>query len=172
MPKEGFPLVLFIINRARKNMQQQKSDSPGDMIRPVPRNRSALSALGEWLRMLAITAVIGALYAWRGGASLLFLLSAAGILMFGGLLLQLCGPRKVQIVRRISPLRPAAGDTLTVEVQLSFSSRIPLPWMIIADYWGGRRHQELLFPGFRRKFTYSYELQEVPGELIGFRAAA
>lgn len=112
--------------------------------------------------MLAITAVIGSLYVWRGGASLLFLLIASVILMAGGLLLQLFGPRKIQIVRKLSPDRPAAGDTLIIEVQVRFTSRIPLPWMIVADCWPGGYHQELLFPGFRRSFNYSYELREVP----------
>lgn len=112
--------------------------------------------------MLAIAAVLGALYAWRGGASLLFLLIASGLLMIGGFLLQAFGPRRVKIVRSISPARPAAGDTLTVEVQVSFSTRLPLPWMIIADYWGSGCHQELLFPGFRRSFHYVYKLQQVP----------
>lgn len=79
-----------------------------------------------------------------------------------GLLLQLFGPQKVRITRKITPVRPAAGDTLTVEVEFSFSSRVPLPWMIVADYWGGGWHQELLFPGFRRKFAYSYSLENVP----------
>ena len=82
--------------------------------------------------MLLISALIGALYIWRGGASLLFLLSASGILMVCGLLLQLCGPKKVKIVRRITPVRPAAGDALTVEVEVAFTSRIPLPWMTVA----------------------------------------
>lgn len=82
--------------------------------------------------------------------------------MTGGFLLQACGPRRVKITRSISPARPAAGDTLIVEVQVSFTTRLPLPWMIITDYWGGGWHHELLFPGFRRSFHYVYKLQEVP----------
>jgi uncharacterized protein (DUF58 family) len=112
--------------------------------------------------MFAIAAVFGTLYAWRGGASLLFLLTASGFLMIGGFLLQAFGPRRVKIVRSISPARPAAGDTLLVEVQVSFSTWLPLPWMIITDYWGGCWHQELLFPGLRRSFHYVYKLHEVP----------
>ncbi|UQZ34749.1 hypothetical protein C2I18_15180 [Paenibacillus sp. PK3_47] len=136
-----------------------QSRNSGQQALPVPRNRSTAV---QWLRMLVITAVIGALYIWRGGASLLVLLSASGILMACGLIIQLFGPKQVRIVRRITPVRPSAGDTLTVEAEVSFSSRIPLPWMIVADYWGGGWHQELLFPGFRRKLAYSYSIEKVP----------
>lgn len=112
--------------------------------------------------MLAMTGIIGALYIWRGGASLLFLLFAIGIIMICGLLLQLFGPRRIKLTRTITPIRPIAGNMLHVKVQVSFSSRIPLPWMIIADYWGERRHQELLFPGFRRSCSYTYTLVDMP----------
>ncbi|WP_198015884.1 DUF58 domain-containing protein [Paenibacillus sp. HW567] len=123
---------------------------------------SGRTALGEWLRMLLAAGVIASLYAWRGGASLLFLLTACGFLMLGGLLLQLLGPRQVKVTRSLSPLRPVAGDTLTVEVQVSFSAGIPLPWMIVADHYGGGVHQHLLFPGFRRSLAFTYKLYEVP----------
>lgn len=127
----------------------------------LPQRRSH-SIVREWVRMLALTAVIGGLYLWQGGESLLLLLTAGGIVMLGGLLLQISGPRKFTVTRKLSPARPSAGDTVTVEVQLSFATRLPLPWMIVADSWSGGSHQELLFPGFRRVFTYSYELQSVP----------
>ncbi|QUL55588.1 DUF58 domain-containing protein [Paenibacillus tritici] len=104
----------------------------------------------------------GGLYLWRGGESLLLLLTAGGMIMCGGLLMQLCGPRRVNVQRKISPDRLSAGDAAVVEVKLTFASRIPLPWMIITDYWSGGSHQELVFPGFRRSFSYSYELLSVP----------
>jgi hypothetical protein len=82
--------------------------------------------------------------------------------MLGGLLLQLSGPRTIKLVRTIAPARPMAGNTLQVKVQLSFSSRLLLPWMTIADYWGDSHHQKLLFPGFRRSFSYTYTLENMP----------
>lgn len=112
--------------------------------------------------MLGLAGVLGTLYLWRGGEPLLFLFIVCCMVMLGGGLLQLSGPKKLQITRTFSPPHPAAGDTVAVEVKVRFSSRIPLPWMIIADYWRGGVHQELLFPGFRRSFTYTYELKEVP----------
>ncbi|WP_150271938.1 DUF58 domain-containing protein [Paenibacillus tepidiphilus] len=112
--------------------------------------------------MGAVSALFGSLYMWRGGMALLFLLTASCMLMLGGAMLQLLGPRRVNITRRIYPIHPVAGDTLTIELQLAFTSRIPLPWMLIADNWDGGCHRELLFPGFRRSFTYSYTLEGVP----------
>ncbi|WP_167360684.1 DUF58 domain-containing protein [Paenibacillus typhae] len=146
--------------------------SSSSLMEPTPEKRSSdvqglllrrsRSIAAEWLRMLAVTLVLGILYVWRGGASLLFLLVASGLLMGGGLLLQAFGPRRFEITRSITPSRPVAGDSLLVEVQVSFSTRLPVPWMILTDYWGGGWHRELLFPGFRRSFRYSYRLNEVP----------
>lgn len=125
----------------------------------LPRSRRAL---GEWLRMLSVTGIIGILYAWRGGASLLFLLIALGMIMLNGLGLQLFGPRRVKLVRTVTPARPAAGDIIQVKVEVSFHGRLPFPWMTIVDYWSGTSHHELLFPGFRRSFGYTYTLEGMP----------
>lgn len=139
--------------------QKNKEESGSVRSFSYPRSRSALS---EWLRMFPLAGIISALYIWRGGASLLFLLIAIGIIMAGGLLLQLFGPQKIKLIRTITPIRPMAGRTLHVKVQVSFSSRLPIPWMTITDYWGDRGHQELLFPGFRRSFSYTYSLEDMP----------
>ncbi|WP_313641786.1 DUF58 domain-containing protein [Paenibacillus sp.] len=139
-------------------IDQQKKDAGSVISFSYPRSRSALI---EWLRMLTVAGIIGALYAWRGGPSLLFLLIVIGIIMLGGLVLQLSGPRTIKLVRAITPARPMAGNTLHVKVQLSFSSRLPLPWMTIADYWGDSHHQKLLFPGFRRSFSYTYTIENI-----------
>lgn len=124
--------------------------------------RRVRRAVTEWGRMLFLMASGSGLYLWRGGESLLLLLTAGGVLMAGGLLLLLFGPRRVTVHRTISPARLSAGENAVVEVQLSWATRLPLPWMIVTDYWSGGSHQELLFPGFRRSFTYSYTLQSVP----------
>ncbi|WP_236335888.1 DUF58 domain-containing protein [Paenibacillus auburnensis] len=145
-----------LIEQTQNKQQGQLSAAAGSLL---PYRRSMA---WQWLRMLAVTAVLAALYVWRGGASLLFLLTASGLLMLGGFLLQACGPRSVKIVRSISPARPAAGDHVNVEVQVSFTTWLPIPWMIITDYWSGGWHQELLFPGFRRSFHYVYKLHEMP----------
>ncbi|WP_081971891.1 DUF58 domain-containing protein [Paenibacillus borealis] len=142
--------------------EYEKHDSTGNSAAVFLSRRRIRTTVQEWGRMLLLTAAVLGLYLWRGGESLLLLLSAGGIIISGGLLMQLCGPRRVAVHRIITPKRPSAGDTVTVEVQLSFASKIPLPWMIVADYWSGGSHQELLFPGFRRSFTYSYELKSVP----------
>lgn len=146
----------------QKSQEYKEQNSSADYQATLLPPRRFRSAAAEWGRMLALTAAAGGLYLWRGGESLLLLLAAGVVVIFGGLLIQLCGPRKVTLTRTVSPVRPSAGDTLTVEVQISFAAKIPLPWMMVADYWSGGRHQELLFPGFRRSFTYSYELRSVP----------
>lgn len=106
--------------------------------------------------------MIGILYIWHGGPSLLILLIAIGIIMLGGLMVQLSGPRTIKLVRTITPARPVAGNTLYVKVQVSFTSRFPLPWMTITDFWGDRMHQELLFPVFKRSFSYTYCFENMP----------
>lgn len=126
---------------------------------PLPLARS--SAV-EWLRMLSLTGIVGILYSWHGGPSLLFLLIALGLVLLGGLLLQLLGPRSIRLERTLTPPRAAAGDTIQVEVKVSFTARLPLPWMTITDYWGDRSHRQLLFPGLRRSFSYVYQLEEMP----------
>lgn len=138
----------------------QKDQSSVNPTRYLPAHYGR-NTLGEWIRMLAAAAVTLSLYVWRGGETLLFLLTACGVLMIGGLLLKLLGPRQVTVTRSLSRISLAAGDTLTVEVRVSFRSSIPLPWMVIADHWSQGQHQELLFPGFRRSLTYSYPLEEV-----------
>lgn len=148
----GVPLSSSsLIDQLKKDAGSVKSFS-------YPRSRSALM---EWLRMLTVAGIIGALYVWRGGPSLLFLLIVVGVIMLGGLMLQLSGPRTIKLVRTITPARPMAGNTLHVKVQLSFSSRLPLPWMTIADYWGDSHHQKLLFPGFKRSFSYTYTIENL-----------
>ncbi|MFD2874913.1 hypothetical protein ACFTAO_01370 [Paenibacillus rhizoplanae] len=59
--------------------------------------------------MLLLMAVTGGLYLWRGGESLLLLLTAGGVVMSGGLLMQLCGPRRVNVQRTITPAHLSAG---------------------------------------------------------------
>jgi uncharacterized protein (DUF58 family) len=138
---------------------EHKLNNKTERVRSYPRSRSALA---EWLRMLAVAGIIGVLYAWRGGASLLFLLIAVGVIMVGGLIVQLSGPRAIKIERTITPVRPIAGSTLLVKVRVNFSARLPLPWLTIADFWGDRGHHKLLFPGFRRSFEYTYLLENMP----------
>jgi len=138
--------------------QQQNNHKP---VRNLSNPRSK-KALLEWARMGCMGGLFMGLYVWIGGPELLFLAAAVGFLMVGGLLLYLCGPKRIEINRMISPIHAIAGETVMVTVQVRFRSRIPLPWMIITDHWsGGIEHQELLFPGFRRSFIYTYSLPKV-----------
>lgn len=118
-------------------------------------------ALLEWSRMLGTGSLLVGLYVWLGGLELLFLVVAVGVLMIGGLMLYLFGPKRIDITRVVTPIHVVSGESVKVTVQVSFRSRIPLPWMTITDRWSGGVHQELLFPGFRSSFNYTYCLPEV-----------
>jgi uncharacterized protein (DUF58 family) len=117
----------------------------------------------EWGRMLVIGIVMFGLYIRFGGPELLFLSIVSGVVMLGGALLYLFGPKRIEVNRMVIPGHSVvAGDEVEVTVVVSFRSRIPLPWMTISDRWSGGSHQELLFPGFRRTFTYTYSLTGLP----------
>jgi len=111
--------------------------------------------------MLGVGGFLFGLYLWLGGLELLFLAVAVGVLMVGGLLLHLFGPKRFEINRRMTPIHAVSGQEVMVTVQVSFRSRIPLAWMIITDRWSGGVHRELLFPGFRTSFVYTYSLPNV-----------
>lgn len=136
--------------------QDNKSKLQGSSLYP-----SGITAVLEWARMLAVEVVLFGLYVWFGGPELLFLSTAVGVLLIGGLLLYLCGPRRIELSHQVTPVHCIAGEAVTVTVKVSFRSRIPLPWMTITDRWSGGAHQELLFPGLRRSFTYSYRMTEL-----------
>lgn len=137
---------------------QQKIDpKPTDKL-PYLRNKKALL---EWARMLGVGGLFFGLYLGLGGFELLFLSVAVGVLLVGGLLLYLLGPKRIDINRLVTPVHAISGESVIVTVQVSFRTRIPLPWMIITDRWSGDTHRELLFPGFRRTFIYTYRLPKV-----------
>ncbi len=111
--------------------------------------------------MLSIAGLLTGMYALFGGSGLLFLSVAAGILLSGGLALYAFGPRGFNIKRTVTPVSTIAGNTVTVKLHVRFRSWIPLPWMIIKESWSGGSHRELLFPGFRRTFIFTYTLSQL-----------
>lgn len=121
--------------------------------------------------MLLLMAVTGGLYMWRGGESLLLLLTAGGVVMSGGLLMQLCGPRRVSVQRTITPAHLSAGDDAIVEVQISFAARIPLPWMIVTDYWSGEAIRSCCFPASGARSTIRMSCCLSPEGCISFTGA-
>ncbi|BCG57251.1 DUF58 domain-containing protein [Paenibacillus sp. URB8-2] len=116
---------------------------------------------GQWARALAAAGIVAGLYGSLGGSALLFLLIFIGLVMLGGLLLQVLGPRKIELVRTLSPVQPTAGNGVLVTVNLSFRCRLPIPWLMIEERWTCGNHRLLLFPGFRREFQYTYRLERL-----------
>ncbi|QWU16860.1 Uncharacterized conserved protein, DUF58 family, contains vWF domain [Paenibacillus sophorae] len=137
------------------------------MIKPIRRPDSPAvspnpNLPSQWARALAAMGIIAGLYGWLGGSALLFLLIFIGLVMLGGLLLQVLGPSKFELVRTLSPIQPTAGNSVLVKVDLSFRCRLPIPWMMIEEHWTCGDHRLLLFPGFRRTFQYTYSLERLP----------
>jgi len=143
------------------SLLDQVKKSNGRMVKSLS-NPHRWRAVLEWGRVLAGVIVLSGLYAWLGGPELLFLAACAAVLALGGAVLYLFGPRAVNLVRSVTPAHTIAGGAVEVTVRVSFRSTIPLPWMMVADRWSGGSHRELLFPGFRRSFSYTYTLPRLP----------
>lgn len=148
-----------------KRWQKEPKDQP-------PASQPALrGGRGEWLRAVGTTGAAAVLYLWHGRQIAEFLLSVSILLMAGGLLLRFLGPRAVKIERTVTPARPSAGDSVTVEAHIRLRSRLPLPWLAVEDTWTQGTGHVLLFPGFRRAMTYSYKLNRLSRGVHQIRAS-
>jgi len=123
----------------------------------------------EWLIAIAWLGTLISLYMWNGGASVWFLMIVTVIFMFGGLILQCFGAHDIEIKRTVNPSQITVGKEVEVEVHIEFRSVLPLPWMSITDYFTNSSYSKLLFPGFRRSFTYTYSLEQLPRGIITFQ---
>ncbi|OAB42614.1 DUF58 domain-containing protein [Paenibacillus antarcticus] len=123
----------------------------------------------EWLIAIAWLGALISLYMWNGGASVWFLMIVTVILMSGGLILQCFGAHDIEIKRTVNPSQITVGKEVEVEVHIEFRSVLPLPWMSITDYFTNSSYSKLLFPGFRRSFTYTYSLEQLPRGIITFQ---
>ncbi len=123
----------------------------------------------EWLIVVVWLGALISLYMWNGGASVWFLIILTVIFMIGGLALQWFGAHHIEITRTVSPIQITAGKEVEVEVHIEFRSVLPLPWMSITDYFTEGSYSKLLFPGWRRSFTYRYSLQNLPRGIITFQ---
>lgn len=121
-------------------------------------------SLQPWIAVAPVIALLGAVYAWKGGASSLFLfLLACSIAILGGFA-QICGPRKVEIQRTWSPLSPLDGEEVEVTVHVRLTGGIPPLWVQVEDCLAGDEQEsgKLLFTGFRRNYSGTYRLDGVP----------
>ncbi|MGN7360703.1 DUF58 domain-containing protein [Paenibacillus sp. SAF-054] len=124
----------------------------------------------EWAGGAAGLGSLGSLYAWHGGASALFLLCLAGLLVISGLLIQWLGLRSATITRRLDESVISAGDTARLRVRVEFRSFLPVPWLAVEDYYTGGSSRQVLFPGFRRSMEYVCELRGLPRGVYSFDA--
>ncbi|OAB26035.1 hypothetical protein PMSD_26115 [Paenibacillus macquariensis subsp. defensor] len=127
------------------------------------------SRIWDWLIAIAWLGALISLYMWNGGSSVWFLMIVTVIFMFGGLILQWFGAQAIEIKRSVNPSQIIAGKDVEVEVHIEFRSVLPLPWMSITDYFTNSSYSKLLFPGWRRSFTYTYSLENLPRGVITFQ---
>ncbi|MCJ8011730.1 DUF58 domain-containing protein [Paenibacillus sp. KQZ6P-2] len=126
--------------------------------------------LKEWTGGAIVLVVLTALYLWHGGASALYMLLLTGLIAVSGVLMQCLGPRRVTIKRQMSQSVIPAGETAVMQVEVSFRSFLPVPWLAVEDYYTGGSSRQVLFPGFRRSLTYSCELRGLPRGVYSFDA--
>lgn len=92
---------------------------------------------GRWAWVIAV-AVLGlftALYTYRGGETLWFLLVLAGFIILQGLVFCWLGPKHVQASRSWKPYYPQAGEPLEMEIVLTISGGIVPLSMRARDSW-------------------------------------
>jgi uncharacterized protein (DUF58 family) len=76
--------------------------------------------------------------------------------------------RKFEIHREFSRLEYSAGETLKVKVHLTRTNSFPLFYLVVEDLLSEQLREStkkakmLLFPGFRKHFTFEYEIQQLP----------
>ncbi|WP_310550671.1 DUF58 domain-containing protein [Paenibacillus glufosinatiresistens] len=138
-----------------------KAVPTGESKKHVRGSSSSPRRAAEWARAFGVLGLLAGLYAAMGGASLLFLLELYGLLLLGGAALHLFGPRAFNADRTLSRTFLEAGGTITVHTELTFSSWLPVPWLLAEDRWNRTCRTTLLFPGFRRKLSFDYELNGI-----------
>ncbi|WP_059042670.1 DUF58 domain-containing protein [Paenibacillus rubinfantis] len=131
------------------------------------------SAGWAWPIALAFVAALGGWYVWRGGASALFLLLLAGLILLQGVLAQALGPRRFKVERAWQPVFPVAGEPVTITLTVRCEGGLPPVWLQVEDELAviaagqgtnrpGVRGGSLFFSGFRREYRVTYTL---PGGL-------
>ncbi|MDU2239833.1 MAG: DUF58 domain-containing protein [Paenibacillus sp.] len=126
-----------------------------------------------WPVAIAFAGALGGWYAWRGGASALFLLLLAGWIMLQGALVQVLGPKRFKVERAWQPAFPVAGEPVAVTLTVRCEGGLPPVWLQVEDElaWTaagqgtnrpGVRGGSLFFSGFRRDYRVTYTIQGLP----------
>ncbi|MEF2966101.1 DUF58 domain-containing protein [Paenibacillus sp. M1] len=130
------------------------------------------SGIWTWLAAIPVTVAVGALYTWKGGESLLFVLLLLLLIMLQGAATQLLGPKRVEAKRSWHPLTPRAGDTVAVTLDITVSGGLLPLWVEVEDEWSvphdtgqaadaGSRGGKLVFGSWKRRFTGTYYLKDL-----------
>jgi uncharacterized protein (DUF58 family) len=145
--------------------------------------------------LLLLSMWAGALYLtleWGGSACRFLLYCLSGILAYA-VLVWMGSLNRVEAVRLLDRARLTDGEDVTVTLSVRQRSWMPAAWMVVKEGWrketekadgidpAGRVHQKLLFPWFRKEFTYRYvirglergsylfdEVEVSAGDLFGF----
>lgn len=104
-----------------------------------------------WLSATAVLGLLGVLYAYRGGETLLFLLMLASLLILQGILFTLLGPKHIQATRSWMPHHPQAGEPCRVEITLEVTGGIWPLSLRFKDTWAatqvGERQTAVMLTG-------------------------
>ncbi|MNO17700.1 hypothetical protein D3C76_73990 [compost metagenome] len=126
-----------------------------------------------WPVAIVFLGTLGGWYAWRGGASALFLLVLAGFVMLQGALVQALGPKRFKVERAWQPEFPVAGEPVTITLKVRCEGGLPPIWLQVEDELAGAaagqgtnrpgvRGGSLFFAGFRRDYRAMYTIQGLP----------
>ncbi|WP_435923944.1 DUF58 domain-containing protein [Paenibacillus sp. DYY-L-2] len=131
------------------------------------------SGIWTWTAAVLAAGSLGALYGWKGGESLLFLLILLLLILFQGAASVLLGPKHIKAERTWLPLNPKAGDKVTVTLTITVSGGLSPVWLQAEDEWmaspeTGKRGQrfpvlpggKLSFAGRNKTFTGTYTMDE------------
>lgn len=104
-----------------------------------------------WLSAAAVIGLLGVLYAYRGGETLMFLFVLASLLILLGILFSLLGPKHIQASRSWMPHHPQAGEPCKVEITLEVTGGIWPLSLRIKDTWAaaqvGERRTAVMLTG-------------------------
>lgn len=116
----------------------------------------------ELLRAVGLWGLSLGAYLWLGGASLRLIWYISTIMLAYGVLLRLFGISRIQVRRMFTPSVVQAGDQAELQVELSWRSWLPIPWMIVVHRVGEQRATKVLFPGWRQKASFTCILTDIP----------
>lgn len=134
-----------------------------------------LKNIWKQLVLIALLAMAFSYAMFQGGFVSWFLFYSFIPFAVYGILLSFYRLKKIKINRYFETKKLQAGDKLIVTMKIERTSIFPLFYLVIEDeisseYWPIENQKTILFPWFRRKLEFNYELENIPrGEHIFHR---